>query len=79
MNKFLEDLDRNIQQVFSDEENCECKNRYNGTSKLPENPVVAMAYVPFQTNTERYDAEKALCNGTLFPTLNKPFLGGKCI
>ncbi|MCH5170594.1 MAG: spore coat associated protein CotJA [Oscillospiraceae bacterium] len=38
-----------------------------------------MAYVPFQTNTERYDAEKALCQGTLFPTLNKPFLGGKCI
>ena len=48
-------------------------------TKLPENPVVTMAYVPFQVCTEQYDAEKALCQGTLFPNLDKPFLGGKCI
>lgn len=52
---------------------------YNGLFKLPKNPVTAMAYVPFQTDTAMYDAEKALCRGTVFPDLDKPFLGGKCI
>lgn len=80
MNKFLEDLDRNIQKTcFCDEEKAECRPRYKGISKLPENPVVTMAYVPFQVCAEQYEAEKALCQGTLFPNLDKPFLGGKCI
>lgn len=80
LNKFLEDLDRNIQETcFCDEAKAECQPRYKGITKLPENPVVAMAYVPFQVCTEQYDAEKALCQGTLFPNLDKPFLGGKCI
>lgn len=52
---------------------------YTGLSKLPENPVSAMAYVPFQIHTAMYEAEKALCRGTAFPDLDKPFLGGKCI
>ena len=42
---------------------------------LPENPKLAMAYVPFQTNSEAYDEMKALRAGTLFPCLDKPFLG----
>ena len=44
-------------------------------SMLPENPVVAMAYIPFQQYGSVYSAEKALDNGTLFPDLNKPFTG----
>lgn len=52
---------------------------YSGLSKLPENPVTTMAYVPFQTDTSMYEAEKALCRGTVFPNLDKPFLGGRCI
>ncbi len=52
---------------------------YTGLSKLPTNPVTAMAYVPFQTDTAMYDAEKALCRGTAFPDLDKPFLGGRCV
>lgn len=52
---------------------------YTGISKLPCNPVTTMAYVPFQTNTTMYTAEKALCAGTAFPDLDKPFLGGRCI
>lgn len=42
---------------------------------LPQNPVVAMSYVPFQTDTATYDEVKALAYGTLFPCLNKPFRG----
>lgn len=52
---------------------------YTGLSKLPKNPVSAMAYVPFQIDTCMYEADKALSRGTLFPDLDKPFLGGKCI
>ena len=45
------------------------------TPALPENSVVAMAYVPFQTDTTTYDEMKALKAGTLFPVLDKPFMG----
>ena len=54
--------------------NCVCKTM----PKLPECPVVAMAYVPFQTDLITYKSEEALCNGTLFPELDKKFYGGKC-
>lgn len=54
-------------------------SEYTGISKLPCNPVTTMAYVPFQTNTTTYAKEKALCSGTAFPDLDKPFLGGKCV
>ncbi|MBQ7043682.1 MAG: spore coat associated protein CotJA [Clostridia bacterium] len=42
---------------------------------LPECPQVATAYVPFQTDFTTYDEMQALRCGTLFPVLNKPFLG----
>ncbi|MBR3836449.1 MAG: spore coat associated protein CotJA [Clostridia bacterium] len=42
---------------------------------LPECPQVAMAYVPFQTDFTTYDEMTAIRCGTLFPVLNKPFLG----
>ena len=46
-----------------------------GTTALPHEPVVAMAYVPFQLHKPSYSAEKALNEGTLFQVLNKPFRG----
>ncbi len=48
-----------------------------GISPLPENPVNAMAYVPYQDNNEMYSAEQGIVCGTMFPILNKPFLAGK--
>ena len=42
---------------------------------LPEEPVVAMAYVPFQNPVVIYSAERGLQRGTLFPCLDKPFCG----
>lgn len=42
---------------------------------LPPDASVTMAYIPFQLNTEVYDDMRALQEGTLFPVLNKPFLG----
>ncbi len=49
---------------------------YTGLSALPAAAVPAMAYVPFQTDRKVYGASEALCKGTLFPVLNKPFKGG---
>lgn len=36
---------------------------------------VAMGYVPWQNWNTVYDIEKGLSCGTIFPELNKPFLG----
>ena len=38
---------------------------------------LAMAYVPIQGFGVMYEPEKALCRGTVFPDLDKPFLGCK--
>lgn len=66
---------------------CSAQNTTDGTAMrksgcerrmenpIPENAVYAMAYVPFQTDIECYDCICALKNGTLFPSLNKPFTG----
>lgn len=45
-------------------------------SPLPDDPVPAMAYVPFQQWGQVFDnPERALDAGTLFPVLDKPFYG----
>ena len=49
-----------------------CDNR----PPRPKDAAVTMAYVPLQTDMITYDEDKALQCGTLFPTLNKVFLGG---
>ena len=49
---------------------------YDGLPALPADAAVTMAYVPFQLDTARYGDEQALCSGTLFVDLNKPFLRG---
>lgn len=44
-----------------------------------EDMPLAMAYVPWQTWQNIYDAEKGFCNGTIFQELNLPFEGvGGC-
>ncbi len=41
-----------------------------------KNMVLAMAYVPKQEWETPYDAMDGLDRGTLFPSLDKPWLGG---
>ena len=53
-------------------------DQYLGISKLPDDTVTAMAYVPFQTDTSQFNPDEALEKGTLFKNLNKPFLEGRC-
>ncbi len=40
-----------------------------------KNLPLTMAYVPFQTIEGTYSKDEALKAGTLFPNLDKPFLG----
>lgn len=49
---------------------------FKALSSLPEDTVTTMAYVPFQTDKSMFEAEIALCKGTLFSDLYKPFLRG---
>lgn len=37
--------------------------------------VLAMCYVPVQEWTDVYDTDTALSRGTIFPCLDKPFIG----
>ena len=50
------------------------RNYKKGTLPGATAPLV-MAYVPMQTLGEKYPEDTALKNGTLFPELDKPFLG----
>lgn len=59
-------------------ENNECRCVCRDLPKLPADPVVAMAYVPMQTELVTYPSAEGFNNGTLFPELNKKFYGGKC-
>lgn len=63
----------------SSESFCGSAYDFKPMTSLPENPMVTMSYTPFQVSMNTYDADEALQNGTLFPCLNKPFLGkGGC-
>lgn len=43
--------------------------------RFPENTPIAMAYVPYQSWEETYSENVALEKGTIFPSLDLPFLG----
>ncbi len=51
------------------------KNKFNNTP-LKDLPLT-MAYVPFQEWKGTYEPAEALQSGTLFPNLDKPFIGRK--
>ena len=54
------------------------KEQY-GLSEFPDRVSEAMAYVPFQRNgADTYAPIQGFSNGTMFPSLNKPFYGSKC-
>lgn len=45
-----------------------------------DNFVIAMAYVPWQKFDRIYEnLEIAYKEGTIFPELNKPFMGRRCV
>ncbi len=53
-----------------------CCEGKTAISPMPKKLSLAMSYVPFQCYKTTYSNEEALANGTLFPDLDKQFLGG---
>lgn len=48
-------------------------------TEFPAETPLAMAYVPFQVWEEPYDSDTALSRGTVFPSLDKPFIGEEAV
>lgn len=46
--------------------------KYDACGMMPQEAVLAYAYVPIQKWGSVYSLEEALKEGTLFPALNKP-------
>ena len=44
---------------------------------IPDDATPTMAYIPLQLDLMSYETDEALMNGTLFPTLDKPFMRGR--
>lgn len=47
--------------------------------EFPKHTPIAMAYVPFQKWERPYDDNIALSRGTIFPSLDKPFIGEEAV
>ncbi len=55
-------------------------SQFSSQQFCPEKFPVAMAYVPWQKLDKIYeDLDDAFHEGTLFPELNKPFYGRRCV
>ena len=48
-------------------------------SRFPKETPLAMAYVPYQFWEKPYDSDTALSRGTIFPPLDKPFIGEEAV
>lgn len=51
------------------------QSQYGIRTSLPEDATIAMAYVPFQMTNTTQSPEQGLSAGTMFPILDKPFIG----
>lgn len=49
--------------------------KYDKRPALPDDATVTMAYVPLQLELKTYNTDEGFENGTIFPCLNKPFMG----
>lgn len=60
-------------------------NNQTGDTALPADSIdprllsLAMAFVPAQRFEETYEPSLALNRGTIFPSLDKPFLGEEAV
>ena len=62
----MEPLDQFVAEMLANEQ-----------SMFPAKISLAMSYVPNQPFENLYDEKEALAHGTLFRSLNVPFVGGK--
>ena len=65
-------------KILSSDESCTDKCAMP-IGEFPKETPLAMAYVPFQTWETPYDNETGLSRGTIFPRLDKPFIGEEAV
>ncbi len=58
---------------------CEGMNCPMPQGAFPKETPVGMAYVPFQKWEKPYDCDAGLSRGTIFPSLDKPFIGEEAV
>ena len=72
--------------LASERSGCSCRQEsaasYNicrpGSAPSEQNAMVGIGYVPWQQWECTYPPDRALFSGTIFPSLDKPFLIGRC-
>lgn len=76
----------NEQEVFfrlfdkkNDHEDCGVKECPLPVGAFPEDTPLAMAYVPYQVWETPYEEDVALQRGTIFRSLDKPFIGEEAV
>lgn len=47
--------------------------------RFPEDTPIAMAYIPYQSWEKPYEVSVGLARGTVFPSLDKPFIGEEAV
>lgn len=70
LGKLLNADDEDTAVVSKDSCNCP-----QPVGEFPEETPIAMAYVPFQKWEKPYDKDTGLARATIFPSLDKPFIG----
>ena len=66
-----------IKDMVGDFETCDSCSLNKCNFSCVDTFPLAMAYIPMQKFENLYSVEEALCSGTLFKDLDKPFYGGK--
>lgn len=74
--KHTEDME-NMDDIKNNQANQ--NNINNMDMNCPTDQSLAMAYVPMQKWIDTYDPETGFNRGTIFPGLDKPFLGEEAI
>lgn len=70
---------RVFNDMQSNRRNDALRRGYSGMNAVTQmHCTPAMAFVPLQSDIQTYNCSKALECGTIFPVLDKPFLGGRC-
>ncbi len=79
----MKDIDNRIlDKILQSDNDCidcgadSCPQPYG---KFPAETPNAMAYVPFQQWEKPYDSTAGLSRGTVFPSLDKPFIGEEAL
>ncbi len=75
MDKFEKDI---LGKIFDDDAD-DVKACPIPGAALPKGMALAMAYVPFQMWETPYEDDVAFSRGTVFPCLDKPFIGEEAV